>query len=204
MTEEHLRSALVRGLIATRPERASRIVAEFEAPWARCPCVTHPSAKPGKRGPSHDVAIADPNDIRSACMLCEVKWIKGRGSAAARIAKDILRLALSRGTGEPSHRPATYLLVGGQYSAFLPTVGELVANKLPLRYDVRGPGGKNARARRPCSCTTRSTGKCPGMLGTSLLHGAMTTTFGPLPTWALNCALPFASAGCELRPPTGS
>jgi hypothetical protein len=94
MTEDYFRSALVRGMAASRPDLAHRIKTEEDASWTTNGCWQCNTTEGQRRPIQHDVAVAP--DMHDAGLLCEVKWLKAANASA--IGRDVWKLILSRGT----------------------------------------------------------------------------------------------------------
>jgi hypothetical protein len=145
MTEDYFRSALVRGLLASRPELAGRVVTEKTAPWSSSNC-GFCGQTPGRGRPiQHDIAISEDNGNLE--VLCEVKWLKGANPDG--VAKDICKLLISRGTTQESRATRCYLLLGGEASAFSETFQRLRESGVDFRWS-RGGRGDTRTTREFC------------------------------------------------------
>lgn len=135
MTEDYFRSALMRGLMNSKPELSTSVKPELSADWSSNECAFC-GRKRGKGRPlQHDVGVvseADPG------MILEAKWIKA--PAAKMIVQDLWKLILSRGTDKESNAPRCYLLIGGEAKALSKTFDQLRNSGLDLRWSKAGPG----------------------------------------------------------------
>ncbi len=122
VTEEYLRTAMVRALISAEPSEARRVKTEKDAAWSGNLCWKGTGDKPKQgRTIQHDIHIEPVSN--DAGLLCEVKWLKGK--ARRDIIKDIWKLALSRGTTSERSATRTFLLIGGEADPFRETLKEL-------------------------------------------------------------------------------
>jgi hypothetical protein len=134
MSEEYLRSSLVRGLSHSMPEYASRVSIEWDAPWTDSPCwkdgVTIPSQG---RKIQHDVRVEpEPAPAQEAGMACEAKWMKQAKSEE--IVRDIWKLMLSRSVVDHGSALRCYLLVGGEGASFENAMSTLRDNQIQLNW----------------------------------------------------------------------
>lgn len=91
ITEELVRSALVRGLGHTRPGEAARLRTEEPAPYSGAACWNGAHSVPSGRPVQHDIEVAaGPNDSGA---VVEVKWLKQ--IKAAELARDFWKLAFA-------------------------------------------------------------------------------------------------------------
>lgn len=122
MTEDHIRSALVRGLAAAMPHEAHRIDTEKTVSWTNNPCWLGTGRVPEQGRPiQHDVYI-EPKDGDHG-LACEVKWLKSE--RANEVLKDIWKLVLSRGTVAEGSAMRIYILLGGEAEHFRSTINAL-------------------------------------------------------------------------------
>ncbi|QQR86614.1 MAG: hypothetical protein IPJ76_00025 [Flavobacteriales bacterium] len=122
MTEDHIRSALVRGLAAAMPTHAHRIDTEKTVSWTNNPCWLGTNRVPEQGRPiQHDVFIA-PHDGDNG-LACEVKWLKNE--KAGEVLKDIWKLVLSRGIASEGSAMRIYFLLGGEGEHFRATINAL-------------------------------------------------------------------------------
>jgi len=126
MSEDYFRSAFVRGLAASMPERAGRIRVEETVVWSRNACINC-GVQPSGRPIQHDVAVVDGAETPE--FVCEVKWLKRGGSRL--IGKDLWKLALTRGTASEGEAVRTYILIGGEADALSNTLSTLRADRGP-------------------------------------------------------------------------
>ena len=74
ISEDYVRSAMLRGLMLSEPKMAHRVRAEMQAPWSGNPEWSDASAGNNRRPRQHDVGVEpEGND---AGLVCEVKWLK--------------------------------------------------------------------------------------------------------------------------------
>lgn len=141
ITEELLRTALVRGLAAAEPAHAHRIRTEETVAWSDDPSWAGGGERPGRgRRIQHDVYIAPENGDRG--LACEVKWLKNE--QGKELIKDIWKLALSRST-QPERRYSlrTFLLVGGERDAISDSINALYNHRPRLADLPRYRTGQN-------------------------------------------------------------
>jgi hypothetical protein len=145
MTEDYFRSALVRGLAASRPDLAHRIDTEVDArPWTTHQCIQCGTTDGQRRPMQHDVAvIPDSNDQG---LLCEVKWLKSPNPKA--IAGDIWKLLLSRGIDAEQQARRTYLLLGGEMKALSDSLNSLRKHHVDFRWSNAGRNGGTPATRK--------------------------------------------------------
>jgi len=141
MTEDYVRGALVRGLLLSNPQQANRVERERAAWWSASPCIYDPAHVPTGRPLQHDVAVRPTN--ADSGMVCEVKWLTQ--AVASRVACDIWKLVLSRGTTAEGNALRTYLLLGGTSQEFSRAIQALRAVGFNLRWSAAGPGGQMPR-----------------------------------------------------------
>lgn len=137
ITEELVRSALVRGLGHTRPGEAARLRTEEPAPYSGAACWNGAHAAPSGRPVQHDIKVAaGPNDSGA---VVEVKWLKQ--IKAAELARDFWKLAFAR--GEVAHGKARrcFLVVGGESKSFSTTLTSLRKAGVDLRWSDAGRQG---------------------------------------------------------------
>jgi hypothetical protein len=134
ITEELLRTAMIRGLAAANPEHAGRIETERSVTWTTNESWSGSKKRPAQGRPiQHDIYIAPIGEDKG--LACEVKWLKNENSG--QLIKDIWKLALSRGVdNERKHSLRTFLLVGGERKAFSDTINVLYNHK-PRLADLR-------------------------------------------------------------------
>lgn len=138
ITEDYLRSAIMRGLILSNPAHGDRVAREYSVSWNNNPCIRDQNHTPGSGRPlQHDVAI-QPNDD-DAGAFCELKWLTQANSKS--VASDIWKLALSRSTEAEGSAARSYLLVGGLSHAFSGALSHLRGGHLNLRWSAAGGGG---------------------------------------------------------------
>lgn len=133
MSEEYLRSSLVRGLSHSMPGEASRVSIEWGSPWSDRPCWVDGCTEVHGQGRKvqHDVRI-EPNNKTESGLVCEVKWLKQAKSEE--VVRDIWKLMLSRSDTDHGEARRCYLLVGGQGKAFKDTMETLRENSLALKW----------------------------------------------------------------------
>jgi len=136
MTEDYLRGALLRGLLVSMPHHAAHVTREHMASWSGSPCIRNKKHVPSGRPIQHDVAVMQNND--DAGLVCEVKWLVQ--AQAARVAKDIWKLAISRTVEPEGSALRTYLLLAGESKAFSDTLTALRKVHINLRWSAAGPG----------------------------------------------------------------
>ena len=144
MSEERVRSSFVDGLILARPSLADRVHVERTVSWNGRPCwktATHGSVGQG-RTIQHDVFIESDDD---AGLACELKWLKQQ--KAKRVAQDVWKLALSRGTTGDNRSVRTFLARGGERVKFSATLRQLRQAHLPIQWSSRG--GTRGQTPRP-------------------------------------------------------
>ncbi len=134
MTEDYFRSALVRGMAASRPDLAHRILTERNAAWTNSGCWKCQTIDGQRRPIQHDVAVVpDGNDNG---LLCEVKWLKAANASA--IGRDVWKLILSRGITGEQQAIRTYLLIGGEGQPISQTLSTLRNSHIDLRWSNAG------------------------------------------------------------------
>lgn len=143
MTEDYFRASLVRGLANSKPELASRITTEDDALWGGSQCWKC-AEQPGQGRPiQHDVAVVP--DANDQGMACEVKWLKSANATS--IARDIWKLALSRGTVAEGAAKRCYLLIGGEADPLSDTLRTLRKGHADLRWSNAGRKGGQPASR---------------------------------------------------------
>lgn len=139
MTEEYVRSALLRGLIVSVPKEVLRVTREMTCTWSANPCFFDSShTVRGGRPIQHDVGI-QPN-ATDAGLACEVKWLGSAANSTA-IAQDILKLALSRSVKAEKQAMRSYLLIGGTQRAISRSLFLLRKDFFDLKWSPVGRGG---------------------------------------------------------------
>lgn len=143
ISEDYLRSALLRGLILTNPSEAGRVEAEMAAGnWSNNPPW---DGNPGPNDGSpcrHDVGVnqkqGDPG------LICELKWLKQAKTHL--VMQDIWKLAFSRGTAAAEQENMrTFILLAGEHEKFASTLEGLRGNSFNFRWSAAGRG----RYKRP-------------------------------------------------------
>lgn len=142
MTEEYVRSSLIRGLSHSMPKYASRVSIEWAAPWTDNPCWIDGKSKPGRgRKVQHDVRVKPKKPRSEAGLACEVKWLKQAKSEE--IVRDIWKLMLSRSDMDHGSALRCYLLVGGEGKAYQNAMTTLRNNRIVLNWqDGSAPSNK--------------------------------------------------------------
>lgn len=141
ITEDYIRSSIVRGLILANPASAERVAKEANVSWFQNQCIFDANHVPVGRPIQHDVFVA-PNDV-DAGLACEVKWLTQ--AKAKEVAQDIWKLALSRSTQTEASAMRTYLLLGGESKPFADCIESLRKVDLNLRWSRAGRGGDKPR-----------------------------------------------------------
>jgi hypothetical protein len=138
VSEEIVRDAFKEGLTLASPPDAPRVGVETDAAWDGNVCL-HCGIVPGGPGRKiqHDVHVAPGADPG---LLCEAKWLKQR--KADEIAKDIWKLALSRGLLADANARRCLLLVGGEAQAVHETAKTLEKNGVVLPFGETGKQGR--------------------------------------------------------------
>lgn len=137
ITEDYVRSSVVRGLILANPASAERVSKEANVSWFRNQCIFDANHVPAAGRPiQHDVSVASNNE--DAGLACEVKWLTQ--AKAKEVAADIWKLALSRSTQAEATAMRTYLLLGGESDAFADCLSLLRKVSLNLRWSPAGRG----------------------------------------------------------------
>lgn len=137
MSEEFLRTSLLRGLIASAPDRVSRVVREMTASWAGRSCFFDPVHSPTRGRPiQHDIGVQPCS--ADAGLACEAKWLQSASSVA--VAQDLLKPAISRSTDPEGRALRTYLLIGGNLRAIGDTLKTLRSARFNLRWSRAGRG----------------------------------------------------------------
>ncbi len=137
MSEDYLRVSLVRGLSYSLPNHASRVTSELDASWTTNNCwndLSHGGPTGRGRPIQHDVAVSPGPDDKG--LICEVKWLKH--AQGPRVAKDIWKLALSRGLDAEGQALRTYLLIGGEGDALSTTLRTLQNKHVNIRWSNAG------------------------------------------------------------------
>ncbi len=138
VSEEKVRMAFMEGLVLAEPSEAHRVKEEQVVSWSTAPCwhdALHGEASGAGRRIQHDVWI-DPKNEGEPALACELKWLKQR--KPLEIAKDVWKLALSRGTTSERDALRTYLLVGGEKEVFAPTLASVRDKHIDLKWSRRG------------------------------------------------------------------
>lgn len=139
ITEDYLRSALLRGLALSYPEGAAQVERELDVNWNDADCIGgHAINGPGRRL-QHDVGLhPEPNAANDSGAAVEIKWLTA--SAASNVAQDIWKLALARSTANEGSALRTYFLIGGSMDVIASTTTGLRNIGLPLRWSPAGRG----------------------------------------------------------------
>jgi hypothetical protein len=133
MSEEYLRSSLVRGLSHSDPQEAARVSIEWEAPWTDSVCWMDGHSVPGQgRKIQHDIRVVPENQAPEAGLVCEAKWLKQAKSEE--LVRDIWKLMLSRSAAAHGNALRCYLLVGGEGDAFINAMNTLRDNVIYLNW----------------------------------------------------------------------
>jgi len=138
ITEEYLRSNIVRGLILAKSSEASRVAKESSVSWGGNGCHFDTSHTPTGRPIQHDVAVLASGADQG--LACEVKWLTQQNSKD--VASDVWKLALSRSTRSEATAQRSYLVLGGESGAFSSTLSALHKIGFNLRWSPAGRGGK--------------------------------------------------------------
>jgi len=147
MTEEYLRSSLIRGLSHSMPEYASRVSIEWAAPWTDNPCWIDGKSKPERgRKVQHDVRVKPEEQRSEMGLACEVKWLKQAKSEE--IVRDIWKLMLSRTDKDHGSALRCYLLVGGEGKAYQNTMKTLRNNRIVLSWQNRNAPSKKVNLKK--------------------------------------------------------
>ena len=136
VTEEYMRAALLRGLMLAYPSLAHRVDREISVSWDATPCVGDHPIPPRHRPLQHDIRIG--RSQGDAGLACEVKWLVATGTDM--ILRDVWKLVLSRGAAPENSSLRTYLLVGGESSAFSATLRGARRAGIDLRWSAAGAG----------------------------------------------------------------
>lgn len=144
VSEDYIRSSLLRGLMIANPTSAGSVCSECPTPWGGNVCHWGCGNAPGGRPPAHDIGIRSDDDGLRA--VCEVKWIVS--NRAADLRKDIWKLALTRGVALPAQATKTYLAIAGHREHVSATLDSLRGTDLDLRWATQGRGGSVPRPRQ--------------------------------------------------------
>ena len=161
MTEEYIRTALVRGMMLSRPGHTGSIITEFAPEWACKPMVVcwNNSVHVPNRGrpPQHDIAVMR-NNSSTPEILCEVKWIKKNAPRSKEIAKDIWKLAFSRSLAREKEAIRTYFVIGGESVAFSDTLSSMKQSDMNIVWSEAGKSSTpNRRGRLQLGSFFKST-----------------------------------------------
>lgn len=152
MTEDFIRGAMLRGLMASRLNTAGVVVREFTPSWAKHPCWNDPTHVQGKgRKPQVDVAIVDvpstPDEEPPPLVVCELKWLTASSTKSAElIAKDIWKIAFTLSTSPTREACKGYLLIGGKDNTLSATLERL---KPAVKLSWSAAGRPRSRPRTP-------------------------------------------------------
>ena len=143
ISEDYVRSALLRGLMLSEPTKAARVKAEMPVTWTKNPCLLDGQSISTGSPLRHDVGVEPQGDDPG--MVCEVKWLKQQKAKA--LEQDIWKLALTRSTTPEMRATRTFLCVGGHADALGGTLATIRKNGLDLRWSTNGrahtrPGDK--------------------------------------------------------------
>ncbi|MGD9519377.1 MAG: hypothetical protein AB7W28_07650 [Armatimonadota bacterium] len=142
VSEDYVRSSLLRGLMIAAPSLAASVSAEYPAPWGNSSCFC--GATPGGRPVAHDIGVeSNCGELR---MACEVKWIVT--NRAADLKKDIWKLSLTRGVASSAQVTKIYMAIAGHRKAIHDTLEGLRRTGLDLRWSSQGRGGPVPRSRQ--------------------------------------------------------
>lgn len=137
ISEDYIRSSLLRGLILSNPPEAARVAAESEAPWSKnapwVPVATYNDRRPRQ----HDIGVAAATGKDNG-LVCEVKWLKQ--AQTVKVMQDIWKLAFTRGICPENTCVRTFMLVGGHHQPFAETLASLRNNGLDFRWSAAGAG----------------------------------------------------------------
>jgi hypothetical protein len=189
MTEDYVRGSFLRGLLISNPLHSARVVREHPASWSSAICVRNPAHSPAGRPLQHDIAVAPTVNV-DVGLVCEVKWLVQ--AKASSIAADIWKLALSRSNINEAGALRTYLLVGGESTAFSQALSSLSDAGLKLRWSAAGGGGGTPR---PTTLALEQS------LSKTLSHNAWEAlvSWGKNPVHHRTPPLTWSSLRCSLR-----
>lgn len=136
ISEDYIRSALLRGLMLSNPNEASRVQAEMSAHWSPNPSWDGNAAAADKRPRQHDIGVSPGGNDNG--LVCEVKWLKQ--AQTGKVMQDVWKVALTRGLCDETTCVRTYLLVGGDHEPFSETLASLQSNKWNFRWSAAGAG----------------------------------------------------------------
>lgn len=134
ISEDYVRSAMLRGLILADPANATQVEAEMEAWWSGALSVVDGVSKALGSPIRHDVGVKPFGAHRG--IACEVKWLKQQKKQA--VLADIWKLVLSRSTLVEGEAMRALLLVGGESEAFEGTLRSLDGESVRLRWSSKG------------------------------------------------------------------
>lgn len=131
VTEEYVRVAMIKSLMAALPFAHKRVGTEGSVSYSNNPGWLGKASKVGKgRSLQHDIVLAARGADNGA--YCEVKWLKSPKPES--LLMDIWKLWLSRSTMREVDAKRTFLLVGGESEAFRETLNVLRGNKVSLKW----------------------------------------------------------------------
>lgn len=140
VTEDYLRSAMLRGLTLSFPQGASRIIREQAAGYSAACCVAGHSIGGSGRSIQHDIGIRGEPANNDMGAIVELKW--ATSNSVTHVAQDIWKLALTRSTANESSSRRTYLVLGGTMDGIKSTVNGLRNIGIDLKWSPAGKGGK--------------------------------------------------------------
>ena len=143
VTEDFVRGSLLRGLMLSNPQAACRVKAESPAWWTGNPDLKGTGKKASGSPVRHDVAVeglaSDPG------LVCEVKWLKQAKPKES--AMDLWKVVMSRSTGPEKSAIRTFLVTGGDTTAFSKTRKKLTREGLYMPWAPQGRGAGSIKPR---------------------------------------------------------
>lgn len=136
ISEDYIRSALLRGLMLSDPKQAHRVQAEMDAPWSACQPWNAAAGAADTRARQHDIGVS-PEGADNG-LVCEVKWLKQ--AQTLKVMQDVWKVAFTRRMCNEAQCVRTYLLIGGEHKAFSETLTSLHKNKWNFRWSSAGRG----------------------------------------------------------------
>lgn len=141
ITEDVVRAALMKGFALSNPQFAHFVHKEAAVAWAvDARSISGRQIRVQGRPPAHDIGIMkNDNETKELGAALEIKWLRSPNQIG--VAKDVVRLMLSRGCSAEQSALRTYLVIGGDSSSFRETLRRLWEIGIRLRWSRAGRGG---------------------------------------------------------------
>ena len=136
--EEHIRTALAKGLVLSDPVHGSWVQTEQKATWTDNGCRWCSKVPGSGRRLSHDVAVVEPKAAPGTRprAVCEVMWLERESGVG--VLEEIARLVLTRGTADHRDSVRTFLLLAGTDPGWSKTLRKVQGTLIPIKWSPAG------------------------------------------------------------------